>query len=72
MVENNLNELVNTYQALRQIPGQVGGGEYDERVDSLDGEKYQVMKVKKRRKELKVILISFFSQKKWVSFIGFG
>ncbi|OBZ91500.1 hypothetical protein A0J61_00448 [Choanephora cucurbitarum] len=44
MVENNLNELVNTYQALRQIPGQVGGGEYDERVDSLDGEKYQVMK----------------------------
>ncbi|KAI8338810.1 hypothetical protein BD560DRAFT_412745 [Blakeslea trispora] len=44
MVETNLNELVSSYQALRQIPGQVGGGEYDERIDSPTGEKYQVMK----------------------------
>ncbi|KAG0793734.1 hypothetical protein G6F29_010133 [Rhizopus arrhizus] len=32
------------YQELRHISGKAGGSEYDERVDSPTGEKYQVMK----------------------------
>ncbi|KAI9281605.1 Metallo-dependent phosphatase-like protein [Sporodiniella umbellata] len=33
-----------TYQGLCKVPGKTGGGEYDARVDSPTGEKYQVMK----------------------------
>jgi hypothetical protein len=45
MSEENINTLAEKYQQLRNIPGKVGGGEYDERVDSLSGEKYIVLKV---------------------------
>ncbi|KAL9548557.1 hypothetical protein MBANPS3_005627 [Mucor bainieri] len=44
MSEENVNTLAEKYQSLRNVPGKVGGGEYDERVDSASGEKYQVMK----------------------------
>ncbi|KAI8080270.1 uncharacterized protein B0P05DRAFT_540644 [Gilbertella persicaria] len=44
MAEDTLNELATKYQSLRQIPGRIGGGEYDERIDSSTGEKYHVMK----------------------------
>lgn len=45
MAEENINTLAEKYQELRNIPGAVGGGEYDERVDSSEGEKYTVLKV---------------------------
>ncbi|GAA5812720.1 hypothetical protein MFLAVUS_006178 [Mucor flavus] len=44
MAEENINTLAEKYQKLRSIPGKVGGGEYDERVDSPTGEKYTVLK----------------------------
>ncbi|KAI9366685.1 hypothetical protein BD770DRAFT_311944 [Pilaira anomala] len=44
MAEENINTLAEKYQELRNIPGKVGGGEYDERVDSPTGEKYKVLK----------------------------
>ncbi|KAG2208273.1 uncharacterized protein EV154DRAFT_460870 [Mucor mucedo] len=44
MAEENINTLAEKYQELRNIPGKVGGGEYDERVDSPEGEKYTVLK----------------------------
>ncbi|KAG1452937.1 hypothetical protein G6F56_007693 [Rhizopus delemar] len=43
-MSDNINTLAQKYQELCQIPGKTGGGEYDERVDSPTGEKYQVMK----------------------------
>lgn len=45
MSDENVNTLAEKYQSLRNVPGKIGGGEYDERVDSASGEKYQVMKV---------------------------
>jgi hypothetical protein len=45
MADENINTLAQKYQVLRNIPGKTGGGEYDERVDSPTGEKYQVLKV---------------------------
>lgn len=45
MSDENVNTLAEKYQSLRNVPGKIGGGEYDERVDSTSGEKYQVMKV---------------------------
>ncbi|KAL7324550.1 hypothetical protein PS15p_209729 [Mucor circinelloides] len=44
MSDENVNTLAEKYQSLRNVPGKIGGGEYDERVDSASGEKYQVMK----------------------------
>lgn len=55
MAEENINTLAEKYQELRSIPGKVGGGEYDERVDSPTGEKYTVLKVKRKKKEKKKI-----------------
>lgn len=46
MSDENVNTLAEKYQSLRNVPGKIGGGEYDERVDSASGEKYQVMKVR--------------------------
>lgn len=47
MSSDNLHTLAQKYQELRHISGKAGGSEYDERVDSPTGEKYQVMKVQK-------------------------
>jgi hypothetical protein len=47
MSSDNLHTLAQKYQELRHIFGKAGGSEYDERVDSPTGEKYQVMKVQK-------------------------
>lgn len=46
MADESLAALGEKYQSLRSRPGKYGGGEYDEQVDSPDGEKFKVMKVK--------------------------
>lgn len=57
MAEENINTLAEKYQELRSIPGKVGGGEYNERVDSPTGEKYTVLKVYKRKRKRKKKII---------------
>lgn len=57
MAEENINTLAEKYQELRNIPGKVGGGEYDERIDSPEGEKYTVLKVSFRSNRIKTRLL---------------
>ncbi|ORY97852.1 hypothetical protein BCR43DRAFT_490465 [Syncephalastrum racemosum] len=44
MSDKNVNALGERFQELRSLQGQYNGGEFNETVDSPNGEKYQVMK----------------------------
>lgn len=45
MSEESVIALGEKFQQLRNRPGKYDGAEYDENVDSFEGEKYKVMKV---------------------------
>lgn len=50
MADDNVTVLAQKFQQLRGRPGKYGGGEYDEQVDSPEGEKFRVMKASVYRK----------------------
>ena len=45
MSDESLVALGQKFQQLRGRPGKYSGGEYDEAIDSPEGEKFKVMKV---------------------------
>lgn len=51
MSDDNVTVLAQKFQQLRGRPGKYGGGEYDEEIDSPDGEKFRVMKASLRGAE---------------------
>lgn len=65
MAEENINTLAEKYQELRNIPGAVGGGEYDERVDSSEGEKYTVLKVSLKKEGDRTWLLKYIVGVRW-------
>ena len=50
MADESVIALGQKFQQLRGRPGKYSGGEYDEAIDSPEGEKFKVMKVKKKKK----------------------